>query len=94
MLAVVEEARNAGTYVAAHLYTDEAIHRAIHAGVHSLEHCNLIRRETADTQLLKGVLRFQHLWLSKLLPARVLVSDSPRIHSRRLRLFGLKVWNP
>ncbi|MDW9985619.1 amidohydrolase family protein [Sinorhizobium meliloti] len=54
MLAVVEEARNAGTYVAAHLYTDEAIHRAIHAGVHSLEHCNLIRRETADYAAAEG----------------------------------------
>lgn len=46
--AVVEEAANAGTYVAAHLYTDEAISRAIECGVHSLEHCNLIRPETAS----------------------------------------------
>jgi imidazolonepropionase-like amidohydrolase len=45
--AVVEEAKNAGTYVAAHLYTDEAIARAVECGVHSLEHCNLIQPETA-----------------------------------------------
>jgi imidazolonepropionase-like amidohydrolase len=45
--AVVEEAENAGTYVAAHLYTDEAIARAVECGVHSLEHCNLIKPETA-----------------------------------------------
>jgi imidazolonepropionase-like amidohydrolase len=45
--AVVEEARMAGTYVSAHLYTDEALHRAIAAGVHSLEHTNLIRPATA-----------------------------------------------
>jgi imidazolonepropionase-like amidohydrolase len=45
--AVVEEASNAGTYVAAHLYTDEAIARAVDCGVHSLEHCNLIEPETA-----------------------------------------------
>jgi imidazolonepropionase-like amidohydrolase len=45
--AVVEEAANAGTYVAAHLYTDEAIARAVECGVHSLEHCNLIQPETA-----------------------------------------------
>lgn len=45
--AVVEEARNAGTYVAAHLYTDEAIRRAVELGVHSLEHCNLIQADTA-----------------------------------------------
>ncbi len=45
--AAVEEARNAGTYVAAHLYTDEAIRRAVECGVHSLEHCNLITGATA-----------------------------------------------
>jgi len=45
--AVVEEAENAGTYVAAHLYTDQAIARAVECGVHSLEHCNLIEAPTA-----------------------------------------------
>jgi imidazolonepropionase-like amidohydrolase len=45
--AVVEEAAMAGTYVSAHLYTDAAIRRCVEAGVHSLEHCNLIRPETA-----------------------------------------------
>jgi imidazolonepropionase-like amidohydrolase len=45
--AAVEEAGNAGTYVAAHLYTDEAIQRAVECGVHSLEHCNLIQPATA-----------------------------------------------
>jgi imidazolonepropionase-like amidohydrolase len=44
--AAVEEAKNAGLYVAAHLYTDEAIARAVDCGVHSLEHCNLVRPET------------------------------------------------
>jgi imidazolonepropionase-like amidohydrolase len=47
VLAAVEEARNAGTYVSAHLYTDEAIRRAVECGVHSLEHCNLIQSATA-----------------------------------------------
>jgi imidazolonepropionase-like amidohydrolase len=47
ILASVEEAQNAGTYVAAHLYTDEAIRRAVECGVHSLEHCNLITSKTA-----------------------------------------------
>ncbi len=45
--ASVEEAGNVGSYVAAHLYTDEAIRRAVECGVHSLEHCNLIEPETA-----------------------------------------------
>ena len=52
--AIVEEANNAGTYVAAHLYTDEAIRRAVECGVHSLEHCNLIKSETAKFAAEKG----------------------------------------
>ncbi|HEY0203941.1 MAG TPA: amidohydrolase family protein [Acetobacteraceae bacterium] len=47
LLAAVEEAGNNGTYVSAHLYTDVAIRRAVECGVHSLEHCNLITRDTA-----------------------------------------------
>ena len=47
ILAAVEEAENAGTYVSAHLYTDAAIRRAVECGVHSLEHCNLIQSATA-----------------------------------------------
>jgi len=45
--AAVEEAENAGTYVAAHLYTDEGIRRAVECGVRALEHCNLITQRTA-----------------------------------------------
>jgi imidazolonepropionase-like amidohydrolase len=47
LVAAVEEASNAGSYVAAHLYTDEAILRAIECGIRSLEHCNLITSKTA-----------------------------------------------
>ena len=52
--AVVEEARNLGTYVSAHLYTDEAISRALDCGVHSLEHCNLITAATARRAAEQG----------------------------------------
>jgi len=52
--AIVEEAHMAGTYVSAHLYTDEAIRRCVEAGVHSLEHCNLITPETAALAAAKG----------------------------------------
>ena len=52
--AAVEESRNAGTYVSAHLYTDEAILRAVECGVHSLEHCNLIGNKTAAIAHEKG----------------------------------------
>lgn len=56
LLAVVEEASNAGTYVSAHLYTDQAIRRAVECGVHSLEHCNLIGAETAQLAASKGAI--------------------------------------
>jgi imidazolonepropionase-like amidohydrolase len=52
--AVVEEAEDAGTYVAAHLYTDVAIARAVECGVHSLEHCNLIEPATARAAAAAG----------------------------------------
>lgn len=54
--AIVEEASNAQTYVSAHLYTDEAIRRAVLAGIRSLEHCNLITLETARLAAEKGAM--------------------------------------
>ena len=54
--AIVEEATNAQTYVSAHLYTDQAIHRAVMAGVRSLEHCNLITPETARLAAERGAM--------------------------------------
>jgi imidazolonepropionase-like amidohydrolase len=54
--AVVEEAENAQTYVAAHLYTDEAILRAVEAGVRSVEHANLITPATARFMKEKGAI--------------------------------------
>ncbi len=56
IIAAVEEASNAGTYVSAHLYTDEAIRRAVECGVHSLEHCNLITEKTARFAAEKGAI--------------------------------------
>lgn len=52
--AMVEEADNAGLYVAAHVYTDKSIRRCVELGVHSLEHCNLIEPETARLAAQKG----------------------------------------
>ena len=56
LLVAVEEARNLGTYVSAHLYTDEAIARALDCGVHSLEHCNLITAATAARAAQQGAI--------------------------------------
>ena len=47
MKAAVEEAENAQMYVAAHLYTDSSIRRAVECGVKSVEHGNLIEPDTA-----------------------------------------------
>jgi imidazolonepropionase-like amidohydrolase len=54
--AAVEEAAMAQTYVAAHLYTDEAIARAVRCGVRSLEHCNLIEAATARAAAAAGAI--------------------------------------
>lgn len=52
--AAVGEARDSQTYVAAHLYTSEAIARAVQCGVHSLEHCNRIDAPTARLAAAAG----------------------------------------
>ena len=44
--AVVEEAKSRGTYVMAHVYTDEGIRRCLGAGVRSIEHGNFASEET------------------------------------------------
>jgi imidazolonepropionase-like amidohydrolase len=69
ILAMVEEAENAGLYVSAHVYTDKAIRRCVELGVHSLEHCNLISPETAKLAAEKGciavptLVAYDALWL-------------------------------
>ena len=69
ILAMVEEAENAGLYVSAHVYTDRAIRRCVELGVHSLEHCNLISAETAKLAAEKGciavptLVAYDALWL-------------------------------
>ncbi|KPH81061.1 metal-dependent hydrolase family protein [Bosea vaviloviae] len=72
--AIVEEARMAGTYVSAHVYTDEAIRRCVEAGVHSLEHCNLIEAETAELAASKGAVA-----VPTLVTYDKLVSDGPKL---------------
>jgi imidazolonepropionase-like amidohydrolase len=52
--AAVEEAGSAQTYVAGHLYTDDAIRRAVECGVSSVEHGNLVKPETARLMAEKG----------------------------------------
>jgi imidazolonepropionase-like amidohydrolase len=47
LTAIVEEARARGTYVMAHVYTDEGVRRCLNAGVRSIEHGNFMTEETA-----------------------------------------------
>ncbi len=54
LTAIVDEARNAQTYVSAHLYTDEAIRRAVECGVLSVEHANLVQPATAELMAARG----------------------------------------
>ena len=44
--AVVEEATSRGTYVMAHVYTDEGVRRCLKAGVRSIEHANFVSKKT------------------------------------------------
>jgi imidazolonepropionase-like amidohydrolase len=45
--AAVEEAEAASTYVMAHAYNDESVRNCLESGVRSIEHGNLIDKETA-----------------------------------------------
>jgi imidazolonepropionase-like amidohydrolase len=44
--AVVEETQARGTYVMAHVYTDEGVRRCLEAGVRSIEHANFVSEAT------------------------------------------------
>ena len=52
--AAVIEAEHRNTYVAAHAYVPAAIRQAVEAGVHSIEHGNLIDSETAMLMAQRG----------------------------------------
>jgi imidazolonepropionase-like amidohydrolase len=54
MRAAVEEARGWRSYAMAHAYTPEAIQRALRAGVRTIEHGNLLDRETAAEIAARG----------------------------------------
>lgn len=53
--AAVEEANAFGRYVCAHAYSPEAITRAAHAGVRTIEHGNLIDEPAAKLMAKKGM---------------------------------------
>jgi imidazolonepropionase-like amidohydrolase len=59
--AAVEEAHAFGRYVCAHAYTPEAITRAAHAGVRTIEHGNLIDAPSAKLMAEKGMFLIANL---------------------------------
>lgn len=59
--AAVEEAAAFGRYVCAHAYTAEAITRAAHAGVRTIEHGNLIDEAAARLMAEKGMFLIANL---------------------------------
>jgi imidazolonepropionase-like amidohydrolase len=54
LVAVVETATSAGTYVAAHAHGAEGIKRAVRAGVRSIEHGSLIDQEGIELMVENG----------------------------------------
>jgi len=54
IVAAVDEASRAGSYVAAHCHPAEAVRRAAAFGVRSIEHATLIDRETAEFVAERG----------------------------------------
>jgi imidazolonepropionase-like amidohydrolase len=52
--AIVEEAAGRGTYVMAHVYTDEGVRRCLSAGVRSIEHANFASEETVAMMARQG----------------------------------------
>ena len=59
--AAVEEAKNFGRYVCAHAYSPEAITRAAHGGVRTIEHGNLIDDAAAKLMASKGMFMVANL---------------------------------
>ncbi len=72
--AAVEEANDAQTYVAAHLYTADAIERAIKCGVYSLEHCNRIDAARARMAAEAGAMA-----IPTLIAYEALAEDGPAL---------------
>src|SRR5215469_14481199 len=52
--AIVEEARSRGTYVMAHVYTDEGVSRCLQSGVRSIEHGNFVCEKTVAKMAESG----------------------------------------
>ena len=94
--AAVEEARSRGTYVMAHVYTDEGIRRCLKAGVRSIEHANFASEETIAMMPHQPLIWTRPLFLScnaSKAPPRPSCRNSSSIILRKRFLEGNKYIN-
>ena len=77
MKAIVTEARNWGTYVAAHAYTDVAVKQCIEAGIKSIEHGPFLQEDTLKLMAEKGVWLSPQAYLFDLTPEQLNIVGTP-----------------
>jgi imidazolonepropionase-like amidohydrolase len=75
--AIVTEAENWGTYVAAHAYTDDAVQQCIEAGVMSIEHGPFLKEETLKLMAEKGVWLSPQAYLFAMTPEDLRITGTP-----------------
>ncbi len=78
IVAAVEEAEAAETYVAAHVYTARAANRALKCGVRSIEHGNLIDDSTMDLLLEKDAFLVPTMSTHEVLAAEGVAAGMPK----------------
>ncbi len=77
MKAIVIEAKNWGTYVAAHAYTDVAVKQCIEAGIKSIEHGPFLQEDTLKLMAKKGVWLSPQAYLFGLTPEQLNIIGTP-----------------
>ena len=60
--AIVEAAKDWGTYVAAHVFTDRAVNRLLDAGVKTMDHAFFISEETMQRMAEEGAYAVPQMW--------------------------------
>ena len=60
--AIVEAAKDWGTYVSAHVFTDRAVSRLLDAGVKTMEHAFFISEETMQRMAEEGAYAVPQMW--------------------------------
>ncbi len=77
MRAIVTEAENWGTYVAAHAYTDLAVKQCIEAGIKSIEHGPFLQEDTLKLMAKKGVWLSPQVFLFGMTPEQLNIVGTP-----------------